>query len=55
MSRCLDTFRVDLCDRLTALVSGIGPVVMPLLFSDFLKEALDERAGASKDRWLGLK
>ena len=54
VSQYLDAFRVSLSDRLTALKARIGPVVTPP-FSRIYIETLDERAGANKDRQLGLK
>ena len=36
VSQYLDAFKVGLCDRLSALENGIGPVVMPPLFLDIL-------------------
>ena len=55
VSQYLDTFKVGLRGRLTALEIGIGPVVTQPLFSNILKEALDKRAGANKDEAVGVE
>ena len=55
VSQYLEAFRVSMSDRLTALEVGIGPVVSPPLFSDILKEGLDERTGANKDETPGVE
>ena len=55
VSQYFEAFKVSVSDRLTALETGIGPVVTPPLFLDIFKEVLDERAGPNKGETAGIE
>ena len=54
MSQYLDAFEFSVSDKLTALEAGVALVLTPPQLSDILRETMDARAAANKDRWLGL-